>query len=133
MDKLTAVHTVRGFAVLSFIGALASLVFGVLVLGPLMSGPLQDSPLIGVSLIVLALIEAIIGWGLWHRKEWSRIMLIVFASIGAAFGLYSIIYTLVAALPDWPLVILVDIGALVVAGIELWLFWYVKEIKTLFT
>jgi uncharacterized membrane protein (DUF2068 family) len=39
-----------------------------------------------VIFFVVAVLYALMGWGLWTLKNWARIIVLVFAIIGLAFG-----------------------------------------------
>jgi uncharacterized membrane protein (DUF2068 family) len=41
----------------------------------------------GAFLLVMAVISAVLGWGLWELQEWARILMIIFQGIGLATGI----------------------------------------------
>jgi uncharacterized membrane protein (DUF2068 family) len=41
----------------------------------------------GAFLLIMAVISAVIGWGLWTLQEWARILMIIFQGIGLALGI----------------------------------------------
>lgn len=44
----------------------------------------------GAFLLVMAMVTAVIGWGLWTLQEWARILTIIFQGIGLALSVLSL-------------------------------------------
>jgi hypothetical protein len=107
LKVIAALFAIVG-VVLIGVGLFATLIFGTLggVVGA--SGD-EDAGaaaamfgLLGVAgtvlMLVLAVPYLVIGWGLWNRKSWARILGIIFAAmslvsfpIGTMFGVYALI------------------------------------------
>jgi len=49
---------------------------------------------LGVGYLVGALIELLLGWGLWKLKNWARIITLIFMVIGAVFSVIGLVGTL---------------------------------------
>jgi hypothetical protein len=49
---------------------------------------------LGVGYLVGALIELLLGWGLWKLKNWARIITLIFMAIGAVFSVIGLVGTL---------------------------------------
>lgn len=41
----------------------------------------------GAFLLIMAVIGAVLGWGLWTLQEWARILMIIFQGIGLVLGI----------------------------------------------
>jgi hypothetical protein len=61
----------------------------------------EDSVVLALFLAAVAIgaaaLNVAIGWGLWHLKNWARILVIVFQSLGVASSLASLCLTLALA------------------------------------
>jgi hypothetical protein len=126
MRKDTAAIVVRTFAVLSWIGALVSLLAGAgLLLGgsaavqAAQSGSELASTMLFTSLgvggglffLAMAAVDALVGAGLWHFQNWARIVTLVFAVLG---------------------LLIFPIGT-VLGIVTIWLFGFHQDIRERFT
>jgi uncharacterized membrane protein (DUF2068 family) len=48
-----------------------------------------------VFCFILAVLYGVLGWGLWSLKNWARIITVVFAGIGLAFGALGLVMSLI--------------------------------------
>lgn len=84
---------VTAYAVLLWISAafvgLGSLFFGNMIVSELGGNPALALFIIAVA-IGAAVLNVIIGWGLWRLKNWARILVIVFQSLGVLSNLASL-------------------------------------------
>ena len=93
MDKNSAQTVVKVVSVLYWIGAVLSVLFGLMMLvggsalgmfaGGLGGGILGGfAVLMGILMIIFAILGAIVGYGLWTHRSWARILGIVLSIIG---------------------------------------------------
>lgn len=70
----------------------------------------MGAAVIGVVFLVVAIICALIGWGMWKLKNWARILTIILCALGVLarlwslvhmFSVFSIIVLLIDALIIW--------------------------------
>ena len=75
----------------------------------------------GVVILICAVLAIVLGWGLLKLKEWARIVTIVFAAIGAVFGLLGL-FTLLAHIA-----VIGIFWALCRLAINVWIIWYLLQ------
>ena len=88
---------IKILAILSWIGAGISLLFGILAIfggyafsslfGFPLSAGLGFGIFIAFIMLIFAVLNFFIGRGLWKGQNWARILLIIFLIIGVVFGL----------------------------------------------
>jgi hypothetical protein len=126
MEKNTAVTIVKVYAVLAWLGALLALIgalamFGLGSLGGLAMMGGRDGALgggmfaamgvvFGIFMLIVAVFDAVVGWGLWTFKPWARIAAVVVSVLN---------------LISFP------IGT-IIGAIGIWLFGFEPTIKSLF-
>jgi hypothetical protein len=116
-------------SILDFLGAAALLLFAILCfvgggflatvgqsdqaqgLGALLG---MGAAVIGVVMLVIAIICALIGWGMWKVKNWARILTIVLCALGVLFRL-------------WGLVHMFSISSIIVIAIDALIIWYLLK------
>jgi hypothetical protein len=68
------------------------------IFGFVMASETGDGILLGLVVAIVAIgaaaLNALIGWGLWRLKQWGRILVIVFQSLGALANLATLCMTL---------------------------------------
>lgn len=137
MDKKTAELLVKIIAILGYIGAALSVIAGIMMFFggtffaaylPGMGEGLFSGAFVGAMLIVTAIIGIV--WGifafilslnLWKHKNWARVVLGVFAALGAIGSLFSIVTSPASA-----------IFGLVIQGGIFYLLMLNKDVKKLF-
>jgi hypothetical protein len=126
-------------AVLFFIGAVFSILLGILAMfgGGLLATLMSQSGSqgagagaglfaglgigIGIVILVFGALYILVGWGLLKLKEWARIVTIVLAGLGvlgALFGLVGVFTHFGAIIVFWTLVRLAICG---------WIIWYLLQ------
>lgn len=94
---------VKVISVLYYIGAALGLIFGILLIAGagIIDLILEQMPelaalgasvfvLIGVLLIILSVVDFFVARGLWHGRNWARIVVIVFCVLGFLTGVTNI-------------------------------------------
>jgi hypothetical protein len=95
---------VKVISVLYYIGAALGLIFGILFIAGagIIDLILEQMPeiaalgagvfvLIGILLIVLSVVDFFVARGLWHGRNWARIVVMVFCVLGILTGLTNIV------------------------------------------
>lgn len=80
----------------------------------------------GLITIVLGVLSILIGFGLWWRKNWGRILLLVVAWITIPWEIATV------ALSLDPTQFMVAFFTIAFAGVEIWLFQFEKNVVALF-
>ncbi len=84
---------VTAYAVLLWIGA-ALVGIGGPIVGLAIASETGDGVLLSLFIAAVAIgaaaLNVVIGWGLWHLKNWARILVIVFQGLGALSNLASL-------------------------------------------
>jgi len=84
LEKSTAETLVKVYAVLAWVGAVVMGLFALFFFG--MGPALPGMPMmlyggwmqaIAVVMLAIAVLDAIVGWGLWTKQPWARIAAIV--------------------------------------------------------
>jgi hypothetical protein len=75
----------------------------------------------GIFLFLGAAITGILGWGLWKLKNWARIVVMIFAVLGAAAQLFPMLISLIKFNP------LGIVVAMFWMGIDLLIAWYLFQ------
>ncbi len=128
MDKSSAQTIVKVFAILNWIGAASSVIMaliffagGGLIASLFGSGGGLLGALVaagGVVFLVLAVVSIVLGIGLWKLRSWARILVIVLGALAVVAGIML-----------FPMGIL----TVVVGGLEIYLFAFNSDVKSLFT
>jgi uncharacterized membrane protein (DUF2068 family) len=122
-------------AVLAFIGAgvlvllaLLSLLGGALVSSLSSSGAGMmagmGAAVVAIFLLVIAVVEAVVGVGLWKLQNWARVVTIVLVGLSFLGSVLSI-FSPFAHLHIFFFVFL--IRRLIVAAIDAWIIWYLFQ------
>ena len=140
MDAETAQTTVKVMAVLHYISAAFSLLFGMLVavMLPFLAEMVPEYAelftafgiAIAVLFVLMAILDVLIGYGLWKFRSWGRILLLITYWILAAAGALLVVVSLVAG--DvlgavFNLFLWVGMSAVLI-----WLFQFQQDIVALF-
>ena len=82
-------------AILLFLGGLAVLAVGFFLSQAILRFPhlLRGIfPVIGAVLIVVALLDAVLAYGLWTGRGWAWILSLILAALGILFSLVSLVF-----------------------------------------
>lgn len=104
MDKHSAEVVVKIISILGYIGAGLSILGGIIMLfgGTFVAsyftmGGAQGAAFVGALAIVMAIVMIAVGIfgifvarGLWHHKNWARIVIIIFSVLGVISSLFSL-------------------------------------------
>jgi hypothetical protein len=94
---------VKIISVLYYIGAVASLLFGILMIvgAGALGALIENIPfaalfgglfvVLGIVMIALAVLSFFIGRGLWKGQKWARIIVIIFAILGLIGAIFNLI------------------------------------------
>jgi hypothetical protein len=85
--------------------------------------------LAGVVLLAFAVLDFLLGWGLWKLKNWARMITVVFTAFGAVLQVIS----LVGLLAHFN--VFAFVWTLFVLAIEVLIIWYLlkADVKAAFT
>lgn len=130
MEQSTARKIVRIISVLTFIGTILAVFDGIRII---ISG---DTPVGSISLF-MGILPAIIGYGLWHFKNWARLTIILLLCVlilHISFSLFILIGgTLWSGLHKWyGTDYLIYITQLIIYSISIWILAFKKDIIRLF-
>jgi hypothetical protein len=124
---------VKIISVLYYIGAVASILFGILmIVGAGTLGALIESipfaalfgglfVVFGIVLIGLAVLSFFIGRGLWKGQKWARIIAIIFAILGVIGAIFSLVGG------QWSAIV-----SLIIQGLIGYYLLFVKSVKQAF-
>lgn len=120
---------ITAYAVLLWIGAalvgIGGPIFGFAIASEIGDGVLLSLFIAAVAIGVAAL-NVVIGWGLWHLKNWARILVIVLQSLGALSNLASLCLALgVSSGEVEPTSLCSTIGGLAVSGYII--YWFASN------
>ena len=130
MERPTGVSVL---AILSFIGAALTVLVALLfmmsgaVISQMVGGGSGSAMFVGmgaiggVFILGFAILYVVVGFGLWTLKSWGRLLMVILAAIGLAFGVLG----LVSALMHLRTMVLV--WQLIVCAIDLWIVTYLQK------
>lgn len=140
MDAETAQTTVKVMAVLHYISAAFSLLFGILVavMLPFLVGAdpeyaaffMAFGIIIAVLFVLMAILDVFIGYGLWKFRNWGRILLLVTYWILVVAGALLVVASLVAG--DVLSAVFNLFLWVVMSAVLIWLFQFQQDIVALF-
>ena len=128
---------VKIISILGYIGggigvvmSLATFLFGggmmstySMVTGAMMTGMFGLFWLMALIGIVLSVFEIVVAYYLWHGKNWARIVVIVFTSLGVVGALFSLIAGSIFS----------GIVSLAINGLIVWYLGFNEEAKSFFS
>lgn len=129
MEQSTARTIVNVVSILDYIGSgiaiiagLAAILAGSSILGALSPALAALGAIFGIVVIIVGIFGIFVGYGLWHLKNWARIVTIIFSALGVLVSLVSLFSGSFGS----------GILSVIIDGAIVWFFGFEKEAVALF-